>query len=345
MQTSHRESSMLRAGRWIDRCRSARRAVLTAALVSIASMAGTAPATAADQFPDHPLTLIVPFAPGGNLDIVARTLAPALQTALGQSVVVENRAGAGGVVGASFVARAKPDGYTLVVSTPNALVVSPLIAKTNYQLDSFAPIGSAATTPLLIEVSNKSRFTDIQQLLAFARANPGKLTVGHSGNGTTNDVALLMLEQEAKLSVVPVPYRGSGPALTDLMAGQIDVVVDQLTSSANFIRGGTLRALAVMSKQRDGELPNVPTLNEVGVTNFDATTEAGLLAPAGTPKEIVDALNAALHKALDDANVKKTLASIGSPGHPSTSAEWAATLKKQQTQAEALFKAGTLKPE
>jgi tripartite-type tricarboxylate transporter receptor subunit TctC len=308
-------------------------------------MIGWAVPSHAQKFPDKPITLIVPFAPGGNLDIVARTLAPALAAALGQSVIVDNRAGAGGVIGASFVARAKPDGYTIVISTPNALVVSPLIAKTNYQLDNFSPIGSASTTPLLIVVDAKSRFADIQALLAEARAKPGKLSVGHSGNGTTNHVAILQLEQAAKLSVTPVPYRGSGPALTDLMGGQLDMVVDQLTSSANFIKGGSLRALATLSRQRDAMLPDVPTLHEVGVTNFDASTEAGLLAPAGTPPVVINALNAALHKALDDPAVKKTLVSIGSPGHPSSPQQWGVTLKEQQLSALALFKAGVLKVE
>jgi tripartite-type tricarboxylate transporter receptor subunit TctC len=315
-----------------------------ASLTAAAALLCAAPARA-EKFPDKPITLIVPFAPGGNLDIVARTLAPAIGAALGQSVVVENRAGAGGAVGASFVARAKPDGYTLVVSTPNALVVSPLITKTTYQLDNFAPIGSAATTPLVIVVQGKGRFPNIQAVLAEARAKPGKLTVGHSGNGTTNDVALLQLEVAAKLSVNPVPYKGSGPALTDLMGGQIDLVVDQLTSSANFIRAGSLRAVAVMSRDRDPGLPDVPTLREVGITNFDASTEAGLLAPAGTPKEIIDTLNAALRKALEDPAVKKSLDSVGSPGHPSSPQEWSATLKREQATAQALSKAGTLKPE
>jgi tripartite-type tricarboxylate transporter receptor subunit TctC len=145
--------------------------------------------------------------------------------------------------------------------------------------------------------------------------------------------------------VNPVPYKGSGPALTDLMGGQIDLVVDQLTSSANFIRAGSLRAVAVMSRDRDPGLPDVPTLREVGITNFDASTEAGLLAPAGTPKEIIDTLNAALRKALEDPAVKKSLDSVGSPGHPSSPQEWSATLKREQATAQALSKAGTLKPE
>jgi tripartite-type tricarboxylate transporter receptor subunit TctC len=232
-----------------------------------------------------------------------------------------------------------------MVSTPNALVVSPLITKTTYTLDNFSPIGSAATTPLTIVVGAKSRFTTIKQLLDEARAKPGTITVGHSGNGTTNHVALLQLEADAKLKLNAVPYKGSGPALTDLMGGQIDIAVDQLTSSANFIKGGSLRVLAVMSRDRDPSLPDTPTLREAGIANFDASTQAGLLAAAGTPPEIIEALNAALQKALADPAVAKSLVSVGSPGHPSTPQEWSATLKKEQATAQALFKAGTLKNE
>ena len=321
-----------------------RRPWLAATAIALTAMAFTTPARA-DKFPDKTITLVVPFAPGGNLDIVARTLAPALQAALGQSVVVDNRTGAGGVVGASFVARAKPDGYTIVISTPNAIVVSPLITKTNYQLDNFAPIGSASTTPLLIVVNTKSRFADIKSFMAEARAKPGTINIGHSGNGTTNHVAILQLEQDAKIKLTPVPYRGSGPALTDLMGTQLDAVLDQLTSSANFIHGGSLRAIAVLAKDREPTLPDVPTMREAGVKDFDASTEAGLLAPAGTPKDVVDTLNAALRKALTDPNVTKTLNSIGSPAHPSSPEQWGATLKSQQAEAQKLAKAGVLQPE
>ena len=321
-----------------------RRRLLESAL-GAAALGLAATSRAADKFPDKTITLIVPFAPGGNLDIVGRTVAPGMGAALGQSIVVENRAGAGGAIGASFVARAKPDGYTLMVSTPNALVVSPLITSTTYKLESFAAIGSASTTPLTIVVPAKSRFTSIKALLEAARAKPGKLSVGHSGNGTTNHVALLQLSQAAGLQFNIVPYKGSGPALTDLMAGQLDFVVDQLTSSANFIRAGNLRCLAVMSRERDPALPDVPTLREAGIVDFDASTQAGLLAPAGTPPAVLEVLNAALQKTLADPATAKALLELGSPAHPSTTQEWAATLKHEQATALALSKAGILRGE
>ncbi len=312
------------------------------AVLALLAAAMTVPAFA-QKFPQKPVTLVVPFAPGGNLDVVARTLAPALGQILGQSVIVDNRADAGGAIGASYVARAQPDGYTLLVSTPNALVVLPLMTKTTYALDNFAPIGLAATTPLVIAVRGQGPYKDIEGLLTAARGKPGQVTAGHAGPGTTNHIALLQLEQAGKLSLNTVPYKGSAPALTDLLGGQIDLVVDQLTSSAAHIQSGMLRAVAVMSKERDPALPNVPTLREAGLKDFDATTATGLLAPAGTPADVVQTLNAALRKALADENVKRRLISVGSPGQASSPEEWLATLKKEDAGARLLAKSGKLK--
>ena len=297
----------------------------------------------AQKYPQKPITLVVPFAPGGNLDVVARTLAPALGQILGQSVIVDNRAGAGGAIGASYVARAQPDGYTLLVSTPNALVVLPLMTKTTYALGNFSPVGLAATTPLVMVVKGQGSYSDIGALLAAARAKPGQVTAGHAGPGTTNHVAMLQLEQAGKLTLNAVPYKGSAPALMDLIGGQIDLVVDQLTSSAAHIQSGALRAIAVMSRDRDPTLPNVPTLREAGLANFEATTATGVLAPAGTPQEVLDTLNAALRKALADDTVRRRLISVGSPGQASTPGEWLATLKKEEASAKVLANAGKLK--
>ena len=316
--------------------------IFSAAIAGLAAMACALPALA-QKFPQKPITLVVPFAPGGNLDVVARTLAPSLGQILGQSVIVDNRAGAGGAIGASYVARAQPDGYTLLVSTPNALVVLPLMTKTTYALDNFSPIGLAATTPLVLVVKSQGPYPDIGALLSAARSKPGLITAGHAGPGTTNHVAMLQLEQAGKLSLNAVPYKGSAPALMDLIGGQIDLVVDQLTSSAAHIQSGALRAVAVMARERDPTLPNVPTLREAGLANFEATTATGLLAPAGTPPEVIDTLNAALRKALADDAVKRRLISVGSLGHASSPAEWLAVLKTEEASAKVLAKSGKLK--
>ncbi|QHI98754.1 tripartite tricarboxylate transporter substrate binding protein [Xylophilus rhododendri] len=313
----------------------------TAALAVAAACAASA--LAADRFPSKPVTLIVPFAPGGNLDVVARTLAPALEKALGQNVIVDNRAGAGGAIGASFVARAEADGHTLLVTTPNAVGVLPQMTKTTYKLASFQPVGQIATTPLVVMVRKQSRYADIAALLADARAKPGQISVAHSGPGTTNHIAIFQLEAAANIQLNIVAYKGSGPALVDLIGGQVDTMVDQLSSSTTHIQSGALRPLAVMSRDRDPTLPGVPTLREAGLADFEAVTASGLLAPAGTPAANVETLNAALRKALADPAVAAKLVQLGSPGKPSTAAEWQAQLQQEEKRAVALAASGKLK--
>ncbi len=324
-----------------------RRSLLTrAVLLAWAATAGiAAPAFAADPFPSKPVTLVVPFAPGGNLDVVARTVAPALERALGQPVIVDNRAGAGGAIGAGYVARGDADGHLLLVTTPNAVAVLPRMAKTPYQLSSFQAVGLAATTPLVVVVRNTSRFKDVAALLAEARAKPGRVSAGHAGPGTTNHVATLQLETAAKIELNAVPYKGSAPALVDLIGGQTDMVVDQLTSSATHIQSGAVRALAVMSRDRDPALPGVPTLRESGLADFEATTATGILAPAKTPAATVALLNAALRKALAEDAVKARLAQLGSPARPSSVEEWQRLLQQEDGRAAALALAGKLQSE
>ena len=298
----------------------------------------------AQALPNKPVTLIVPFAPGGNLDVVARAIAPALEQQLGRNVIVDNRPGAGGIIGASAVVRAEPDGSTLLVTTPNAVVVLPKMTRTNFKLASFSPVGLVSTTALVIVVKGgDTRFKDIEALLAYARNNPGKVTAGHAGPGTTNHMALLQLEDAAKIQLNQVPYKGSAPALVDLMGGQIDMVVDQLTSSAPHIQSGALRALAVMSRDRDAALSKVPTLREAGLANFEATTATGLLAPAGTPAKVVDAINAALRKALAEGSVKSRLLNVGSVAQASSPQELLASLQREDARAQTLAAAGRLK--
>ncbi|MCT9124802.1 Bug family tripartite tricarboxylate transporter substrate binding protein [Cupriavidus gilardii] len=301
-------------------------------------------AARAQSLPNKPVTLVVPFAPGGNLDVVARAIAPALEQGLGRNVIVDNRPGAGGVIGATLVSRAEPDGSTLLVTTPNAIVVLPRMTKTSFKLASFHPVGLVSTTALVVVVKgDDKRFRDIQSLLAYAKSNAGKLAAGHAGPGTTNHMAMLQLEDAAGIRLNQVPYKGSAPALVDLMGGQIDMVVDQLTSSAPHIQSGALRALAVMSRERDGALPKVPTLREAGLANFEATTATGLLAPAGTPAGVVDAINAALRKALAEGAVKSPLLTVGSVAHPSSPQELSTLLQREDVRAQTLASAGRLK--
>ena len=298
----------------------------------------------APRFPGKPITLIVPFAPGGNLDVVARSIAPAMARQLGQNVLVDNRAGGGGVVGATAVANAAADGYTLLVTTPNAIVVLPHMTRTSYKPDAFVAVGSVSTTSLVIEVrSADTRFKDVASLLAYAKANQGKLTAGHAGPGTTSHLALVQLEEAARCQLTLVPYKGSAPALTDLMGGQIDLMCDQLTSSTPHLQSGALRALAVMSRERDPTFPAVPTMRESGLAEFEASTATGLLAPAATPRPVVEALNAALVKALADADVKAQLLKVGSIARSGPPNEFQQVLAREESNAQAMAKAGKLK--
>jgi tripartite-type tricarboxylate transporter receptor subunit TctC len=299
----------------------------------------------AQAYPNKPVKLIVPFAPGGNLDVTARLIGEHMAKTLGQPVVVENRAGAGGAIGSEGVAKAPPDGYTLVIGTSGTMVVSPLlIANPPYQLSSFAAIGMAAVTPLLFEVPAGSPHRDFASYLAHVKANPGKVTIGHSGNGTTNHIAILQLQDALKVDWVVVPYKGSGPALIDLVGGQIDSMIDQTSSSLPQIQGGKLRALAVGTRSRIADLPNVPTLQEQGVANFEAVTPSGLFAPAGTPPEVVRTLSAALNKALEDAAVRKRLAELGSEVRITTPAEFDRFMREEEAKLKKLAASGVLKP-
>jgi len=291
---------------------------------------------------NEPITLIVPFSPGGNLDTVARSIAPTLAEKLGVSVVVENKPGAGGVIGAAQVARAKPDGHTLLVTTPNAVTIAPLMTKTSYTLKDFVAVGSIAWASLVIVVNPKGRFKTIEELLEAARKDPDSVTMGHAGLGTTNDIALIGLEEAAGCKFTAVPYKGSAPAITDLLGNQIDAVIDQLTSSMTSIAAGKLQALAVMTAERDPYLPDVPTLAEAGVPNFTAVTETGLLAPAGTPDAIVHQLNKALNEAALSAKVKSVLANVGSTAAPSSPDEFQRVLDNQAQNGEALQQKGRL---
>ena len=311
-----------------------------------ASLALAGGLACAQQYPAKPVKIIVPFAPGGNLDVTARIFAESLARDLGQPFVVENRAGAGGVLGSDVVATSPADGYTLLIGTTGTIVVSPLLVPNPpYQRANFTAIGMLAVTPLLVEVPAASPFKDFRSYVAHVKANPGKVTIGHSGNGTTNHIAILQMQDALKVSFNIVPYKGSGPALVDLMGGQIDSLMDQTSSSLAHVRGGKLRALAVGTKARIADLPEVATISEQGLKDFEAVTPSGLLAPAKTPPAIVKSLNAAVNKALADPAVRKKLADLGSEVRVTTPEQFDQFLKDEETKLKALVKAGVLKPE
>jgi tripartite-type tricarboxylate transporter receptor subunit TctC len=318
----------------------------TIALAFVSCICFPAAAFAQATYPSRPITIIVPYPPGGNLDVVTRLISPSMSQSLGQTIVVDNRPGAGGLIGHGLTARAPADGYTVLTTANGSLAYAPKLQPTPpFKAADFAALGSIAETPMVLEVNASGRYKSVPDFLAYAREHPGQVTIGHSGNGTTNHVAILLLEQAAHVKFNIVPYKGSAPAVTDLLAGQIDAVVDQLPSSMPFLRDGKFRALAMTTKDRSADFPDIPTMAESGLKSFDVTTMTGLLAPAGTPGPVVDALNKALNAALKDSNIQEKLHKLGGIAHPSTPAQFQAFLVSEEAKADALIRSGALKSE
>ena len=291
--------------------------------------AAAASIAAAQGFPAKPIRMIVPFAPGGNVDINARAVAPALGQVLGQQVIVENRAGAGGIIGTDAVAKSSPDGYTLLMASSSIMTNGPaLYPKLPYDIvRDLAPVGRVAVVPLVIIVHPSLPARNTRELIAIAKAQDGKLVFANAGVGTTNHLIaeLLMIRTGVRMSLIP--YKGSAPALIDLVAGHVYGHVDQISSALPYIKAGRIRAIAVTTAKRAVALPEVPTLAESGVPGFDASTVTGVLAPAKTPREIVQRLNAALVQVLAQAAVKERFAFVGAEVQPSTSDELAAWIR------------------
>jgi len=320
-----------------------RRELLKLGTIAGAGSALTAPAWA-QEFPSKPVTIVVPFAPGGNTDIVARTVAVALGKVLGQSVIVDNRAGAGGSIGAMQVARAAPDGYTLLLCGAGVVVTVPEMVKTSYSRSNFAPLGLVNKgSMVLLARKNESRFKNFKELAAYARSGEGKLIAAHSGPGTPNHLALLQLETLLKTKFTIVSYKGSGPALIDLIGGQVDVHFDQVSSSLQHIKGGALQPLAVLGPTQDPSLPGVQTVAELGFGEIDGTTYVGVLAPSGTPKAVQDKLAAALAQAVKDPQTVNSARELGSVAYSSTPQEFARLLDAEYALASQATKDGRLK--
>lgn len=302
-------------------------------------------ALAQGKYPAQPITVVVPFAPGGNVDIVTRAISVPMGQALKQSIILDNRAGAGGIIGHEFAARATPNGYTLVASANGSFAVTPRLApgRRPFTAADFVGVGMIAITPLVLEVPAGSPYKTFKDFLAYAKANPGKATVAHPGNGTTNHVAILRMQEMLGIQLNIVPYKGSAPALNDLLGNQVDAMVDQLPSSLPHIRSNKLRALAVTTRSRATDLPQVATLAELGAVGFDISTSTGLLAPAKTSPEIVAQLNKALNAALADKDVQARIRQMGSVPTPMSVADFQAYLKEEDRKAESLVASGALK--
>ena len=268
---------------------------------------------AAQEFPNKPVRIIVPFAPGGNVDITARTIATPLGELLGQQVIVENRPGGGGMVATAQVIKGAADGYTLVLGSSSTISVAPAVTK-NPPYDptrDLAVVGPIQAVPIVLTASSRNNITSYREFVAQAQARPGRLSVASAGTGTSNHLALELLMKQTGLKLIHVPYKGSGPALVDLVGGQVETMMDQLTASMAHIKEGRVRALAVTTRKRSALLPDVPSLAELGQADYDVSTFTGLFAPAGTPRPAQDKLAAALARVLAQPAVRERFTSLG----------------------------------
>ena len=277
----------------------------------------------AQTFPTKPISLIIPFPPGGPTDAMARTLAAEIRDALGQPVIVENRAGAGGNIGADFVARAPADGHTLLFGTSGPLAINAsLYRKINYDpVKSFTPVIQIGHLPNILVVNPAVPAKDVRELIAYAKAHPGKLSYASSGNGASSHLAGVLFNGIAGTDLQHIPYKGTGPALNDLLGGQVSMSFTDVLTALPYVKAGKLRALGIATAQRSQALPDLQTLAEQGVTGYDVSVFFGIVAPAGTPPATVAKLNKAFADALATPKVKQLFASQGLEPAPSSTPE------------------------
>ena len=281
----------------------------------VTALAGLCVAAAAfaQEFPNRPVRIVVPWPPSGNVDITARTLAPALSEALGQQVIIENRAGAGGTIGTAAVVKSPADGYTLLLGSSGTVTSGPAVFK-NLPYDplkELVAIGPIQSVPIVLTAAPKTPVSTFQEFVALANAKPGGVSVASAGSGSSNHLALELLMRTANLKLLHVPYKGSGPAITDLLGSQVEAMMDQLTASIGHIREGRIKPLAISSPKRSPLLPNVPTFDEAGVKGYEAATFTGIFAPSGVSPEVVQKLSSALKKAMSNEGVRERYRAMG----------------------------------
>ncbi len=282
-------------------------------------------------YPDRPIKILVGFGAGGGTDIVARILAPKMSASLGQSVVVENRTGASGMIAAADVAKSAPDGYTLMMGSQTTFAVAPILYRKTVTLDpakDFAGVTLTGASPLVLVANPAFAAHTVASVIAMAKANPGKINFGTGGVGTTPHMTAELFEHDAGIRMVHVAYRGEAPAISDTVAGQIPLMFANLSAVMGHLKGGTLRAIAVTSAHRAPTAPNVPTVAET-IPGFAAETWFGIVAPAATPRAILKKLNAATRQALDSADTKARLAQLGMSNNGSTPEEFDAYIKSE----------------
>jgi tripartite-type tricarboxylate transporter receptor subunit TctC len=310
---------------------STRRTLTLAAASAFGLLALTPLAAQAQAFPTKAITIIVPFSAGGTTDILARVLGQFISKDLGQPVIIDNRAGAGGNIGTQLVARAAPDGYTILMGTVGTHAINQsLYPKLAFDpIKDFAPLTRVALVPNLLVANPAQPFKTVKELTAYAKANPGKVTFGSSGSGTSIHLSGELFKQMAGVDIQHVAYKGSAPAVNDLLGNHIAIMFDNMPSAISHVKAGKLRPLAVTTAQRSPALPDVPTIAEAGVPGYEATSWFGLLAPAKTPAPVVARLNASILKALADPDVKKKLLEQGAEPAGETPAQFAAFIASE----------------
>ena len=301
---------------------------------------------AAQQYPTKAIRFVVPFAPGGGTDILGRVVAQALNDALGQPVVVDNRGGAGSTLGTEIVAKSPADGYTILFGNISLAFNATLYTKLRYDtIRDLAPISLSAVQPNILVIHPGLPAKNLKEFIELARANPGKYNYASAGTGSGTHLAAELLKLQTKIDIVHVPYKGTGPALTDLLGGQINMMVSTFASALPHVKSGRMRALGVTTVKRSPAAPDVPTLIEGGVAGYDYSTWYGLLAPAGTPKPVIDMLNASNRKVLARDDIKQKLESQGVDPIVNTPAEFSAYMKSETEKWGKVVKATGAKAE
>jgi tripartite-type tricarboxylate transporter receptor subunit TctC len=303
---------------------------LLAAFAGALTLAAPQAQAQGPSYPKQPITLVVPFVAGGPTDGMARVLAQKLGERLGQQVIVDNKGGAGGNIAAEFVAKAPADGYTLFFGTTGTMAINPsLYAKLRYDpLKDFAPVSLMATTMNVLVVNPQVPARNLAELIKLAKAKPGELTFGSAGNGSSNHLSGELLRSTAGIQINHIPYKGSAPALVDLLGGRLTMMFDTIAQETQNISGGKVRALAVTGPKRSPLLPDVPTAQEAGLKDFDVTIWYGVLAPAATPAPVVDRLNREIVAIMSTDDMKQLMQSEGAEAHPTSPAEFAALIRR-----------------
>jgi len=316
------------------------------ALAIAALGAWTAPALAQDKWPSKPITYIVPFPAGGTTDVLARLIGQKLGAALGTTVIVDNKGGAGGSVGSEMASRAAPDGYTLLGGTVSSHAINvSLYPKLGYDpVKSFTPITLIGTNPTVLVVNQASPYKTLQDVIAAGKAKK-PLTSASAGSGTSQHLSLELLKSKAGIDITHIPYKGSGPAIQDVMAGQVDMMFDTTVVAGPHIESGKLRALAVTSAKRLPSMPNVPTVAESGVPDYEVTSWQAIFAPAGTPQPIVDRLHLEIKKILAEPELRERIAKLGMQGADMTTAQISAFQKAEVAKWAQVIKTANIKLE